>query len=221
MTVVPPFSIACHRPFLIVTFGVLQRMLSWSMTKPGFQVARRVAWLEVRNEDLSPQVDAAAFLSHRMEEASLGDAIALMTSRDVRRSHHAHAAIENVTASCVTTVGLSNAERIGHRIGAAAAAGTINTLVHVSCPLLGAALIEAIAITAQARTAAVIDSGFRRAGIFITGTGTDCIVIAAPHESNGHRFVGLHTAIGEAIGACVYEATATGIASWLADNGCA
>lgn len=218
MSAPPPFSIACRRPFLIVTFGKPQGMLSWSLTKPGFRFARRVAWLEVRDDDLPSDVDAGAWLSRRMADAGLADAVALITSRDVASVCHASASVDGITAVCVTTVGLSNAERIGHRMGPTEAAGTINTLVHVSRPLARAAFIEAIALIAQARSIAVVDSRIRRGGVAITGTGTDCVVMAAPRGLDGVRYAGLHTAIGEAIGICVYEATARGIKSWLIDN---
>lgn len=193
-------------------------MLSWSLTKPGFRVARRVAWLEVCNRELKSDVDAGVFLAHRMAQAALDDAVALMTSRDIASACCASASVDGVTAFCVTTVGLSNAERVGRRMGNSDAAGTINTLVHVSQPLSRAALVETIALIAQARTVAVADACIRRGGVTITGTGTDCIVIAAQRGLNGVLFAGLHTAIGEAIGACVYEATEKGIASWLIDT---
>ena len=54
------------------------------------------------------------------------------------------------------------------------------------------------------------------AGVAITGTGTDCIVVAAP-RGGSVRFAGMHTPVGEAIGAAVYKAMGDGIATWLQD----
>ncbi|MEI9901841.1 MAG: adenosylcobinamide amidohydrolase [Hyphomicrobium sp.] len=114
--------------------------------------------------------------------------------------------------------GLSNSERVGTRLHRPPVfAGTINTLVHVAQPLSDAALIEAISIATEARTTAVLDAGVERAGLTITGTGTDCIAIAAPLGDNAACYAGKHTAIGEAIGAAVYEATADGIRDWKTD----
>ncbi|MBS0240182.1 MAG: adenosylcobinamide amidohydrolase [Proteobacteria bacterium] len=81
----------------------------------------------------------------------------------------------------------------------------------------GAALVEAITIAAQARTTAILDSRVSRSGVVITGTGTDCIVVSAP-LGGSVRFAGLHTAIGEAIGASVYRAMRDGIATSLLDT---
>jgi len=57
----------------------------------------------------------------------------------------------------------------------------------------------------------------RREGVVVTGTGTDCIVVAAPEGAGGAQFAGLHTAIGEAAGDAVYRAIREGVAVWQAD----
>ncbi len=79
----------------------------------GFAVARDVVWVEVRNRDLGPSVDPLAFLAARRAEAGLPDALAFMTSRDISRHHRAERTVEGIVATCVTTVGLANAERVG------------------------------------------------------------------------------------------------------------
>jgi adenosylcobinamide amidohydrolase len=63
----------------------------------------------------------------------------------------------------------------------------------------------------------VIEARVERGGLAITGTGTDCIAIAAPFGEDPLPYAGKHTAIGEAIGACVHRAVADGISDWLID----
>ncbi|MGE0024374.1 MAG: hypothetical protein AB7S70_12170, partial [Hyphomicrobium sp.] len=75
-----PFQLSCRPPHLVASFPAPQRMLSWSLTKPGFQVADRVAWREVRNADLPPTEDPCASLARLMGAADLGDAVQLGTS---------------------------------------------------------------------------------------------------------------------------------------------
>lgn len=208
------FSVVSKPPFLVARFREPQTMLSWSMTRPGFQRCRKVAWLEVRNADLPPGVDPFAFLEERMVAAGHGDAVALMTSRDVRYHHLSRAQAGGIAATCLATVGLSNAVRVGRRGGAAAPLGTINLLVHVSCALSQAALIETISIATQARTAAILALDLRIEGTAVSGTGTDCIVVAAPAAGAPAHFAGLHTPIGEAVGAAVDAAVSEGGALW-------
>lgn len=213
-----PFAILLEQPFLIASFSEPQRVLSWSMLRPGFQQTRRIAWLEVRNADLPADVDPEAVIRIRISDAGLSDAVVLVTSRDIRRYRVSSVGVEQETAHCLTTVGLSNSERVGMRLHQPPSfAGTINTLVHVARPLSEAAMIEAISIATEARTSAVLDADVRRGGVTITGTGTDCIAIAAPLGEHQATYAGKHTAIGEAIGAAVYRATAEGIADWKTD----
>jgi adenosylcobinamide amidohydrolase len=213
-----PFSISFRAPLLVATFDAPQAMLSWSLTKPGFQDAQRVAWLEVRNVDLPASEDPLVSIARLMRDHHIEDAVTLITSRNVARHHLFQATVEGETATCLATVGLSNGERVGERCAEPVwLPGTVNTLVHVSSPLTQGALVETVSIVAQARTAAILDTDVRRAGAAITGTGTDCIVVAAPKGADGARFAGLHTAIGEAVGKAVYRAVAEGAETWRRD----
>lgn len=212
------FSVSCHGPFLVAEFAAPQSMLSWSLTRPGFVTARKVAWLHVRNDDLGPDVDAEAFLDTRMTAAGHGDAVHLMTSRAVSNHEAATATVGDASASCLATVGLGNAGRVGAAPQTAARAGTINLLAHCGRPLTEAGLIEALSIATEARTAAIMDLCWQVRDGVATGTGTDCIVVAAPARGAGERFAGLHTDIGAAIGRAVYDAVLCAGKQWIEEQ---
>ncbi|WP_439541667.1 adenosylcobinamide amidohydrolase [Hyphomicrobium sp.] len=210
-----PFALSCRAPFLVASFGAPQAMLSWSLTKPGFQTARQVAWLEVRNADLPPGADPLVWIGRQFSDANLSDAVTLVTSRSIAQHHLAQATVDGCTATCLATVGLSNGERVGQRsTEPVRVPGTINILLHVSQALSQAAMIETVSIVTQARTLAVIEAFVPRAGVQVTGTGTDCIVVAAPSDGEAANFAGLHTGIGEAVGRAVYHVMREGIAVW-------
>lgn len=214
--------VALARPWLVADLGAPLRTLGWALNRPGFATARRIAWREVRNADLSPELDVRAWLDAELAGAGLADAMAMVTSRDLSRHVLRSASVDGAAADCLATVGLSNAERIGVRVGArarpgAAVPGTINLAVRLSTPLADGALVEALSIAAEARTAAVIEASPARAGGRITGTGTDCIVVAAPPGDGA--FAGLHTPVGEAIGRAVYDAVRAGADAWWATIG--
>ena len=212
------FSIRCDSPILVAEFERPQAMLSWSLTRPGFTVAGSVAWLHVRDDDLALDVDPIRFLNDRMAKAGLEDAVHLMTSRDVRKNHAAEASVGSATASCLATAGLGNAERIGTAPTAHTSAGTINVLVHVDRPLSQAAFVETISIAAEARTVAVVDLAWKPRGDIVTGTGTDCIVVAAPPGDREERFAGLHTDVGAAVGRAVRDAVALAAKTWIVEH---
>lgn len=213
-----PFTIDCRPPYLVASFFEPQEMLSWSLTHPGRRISRHVVWIEVRNKDLCLNTDPVALVKEKLAAEGLPDAVALLTSRDVTRHHTAQTVVEDETATCLTTVGLSNGERVGMRVSEPVRLpGTINTLVHVARPLSEAAFLETLSVATEARTTAVIDARIERGGVAVTGTGTDCIVIAAPRSGSHVTFAGLHTPLGEAVRDAVYKATTAGIESWRQD----
>ncbi|WP_295555323.1 adenosylcobinamide amidohydrolase [uncultured Hyphomicrobium sp.] len=214
----PPFALSCRPPYLVATFDTPQTMLSWSITQPGPRTARRVVWREVRNADLPPAEDPVVSIGRMLAESGFDDAVALVTSRDIRRYHLAQSCVEGVTATCVATVGLSNGERVGSRCSEPVwLPGTINILAHVSQPLSEAALIETVSLVTQARTVAIVEANVERAGAIVTGTGTDCIVVAAPEGEGRAPFAGMHTAVGEAVGDAVVRAVREGVSVWRED----
>ncbi len=204
------------RDWLIADLAVPRRMLSWSLNRPGFHTATRIAWLHVR--EMPDDVAPAIWFQRRLDRDGLTDAIGLITSRKLTAFVSATAQVEGARATCVATVGLSNAERVGaRRQGALPNTGTINILVTLSAAITEAAQMEAMSIAAQARTAAVMEFGpILSGGARMTGTGTDCIVIAAP--AGDVPYCGLHTACGEVIGRTVYDAVAQGVRDWMTEN---
>jgi len=167
---------------------------------------------------LGLHIDPVDFVRARLSPRGLADAAVFMTSREIARHHISQSLVGHVRVACLTTVGLTNAERVGQRrCRHDSAAGTINTLVHVSRPLSPGAFVESISIATQARTAAIMETNELRDGPRITGTGTDCILVAAPDGDAAEACAGLHTDLGEAIGAAVYDATYAGAAEWSAE----
>lgn len=198
------------RPWLIADLGMSRRVLSFAPHRPGFASARRILWRQVRDADLPPDLDAGAWLGEQVRQAGHGDAVAMLTSCDIGDWQQACAG----PVTCIATVGLGNVERIGWRQPPRPGWGTINIVVAIAEGLTRPAMIEALSIVAEARTAAVIEQGIALPQGVATGTGTDCIAIAAPAGRTG--FVGLHTALGESIGKATHMAVTRGCAVWQA-----
>lgn len=190
------------RPWLTLEFATPMRVLSWALNRPGFVMTRRILWREVRNADLPLDLDVGAWLSGELDRRGATDSVAFLTSRDIALHHIATANLTGAAVQAVATVGLSNAERVGARQPVTAGQyGTINVALSLDTNLSDAGLIEALSIAVEARTAAVLDTDVRVAGRRATGTGTDCLAIAAP--PGDVCYAGLHTPTGEAIGRAV------------------
>ncbi len=202
------------RPWLEWDLGTRHRVLSWSLNAPGFVDASRIIWREVRNADLPLDMNVSGWLQDQLREKGQPDAVTMLTSRDLDAYETARATVDGVTAICVATVGLSNGEHIGARVDRRTKDwGTINLAVCLDTPLGDAALIETLSIATQARTAAVMAVAYRLPTGIATGTGTDCIAVAAP--AGQARFAGLHTPTGEAVGRAVYDAIHHGAQVWM------
>lgn len=198
------------RPWLRMDLPRPMRVLSWAPHGAGYTRASAILWREVRNADLTPGFDAESWLTAQMPL----DAVGMLTSRDVGTFHQARAVVEGVACWCVVTAGLSNAESVGRRLPYHTADyGTINLGVVLEAALTEAAQLEAMAIAVQARTAGVMAAGLQLATGPATGTGTDCVALAC--DAGDGRYAGLHTAVGEAVGAAVLEAVVRACKAWV------
>ena len=210
-----------ERPWLCYDLGTPLRVLSWAVHRPGFVTASRILWREVHETDLPANLDVVAWLSGELAAREASDAVTFLTSRSLARHHLHRATVEDATAEAVITIGLSNAERIGSREDYSGRDwgkdwGTINIALRLDQSLSDIGLLEAMSLATEARTAAVIDLGHRVATGIATGTGTDCIAIAAPPGDTA--YAGKHTALGEAIGQAVYTAVLEGGRQWQIDD---
>lgn len=202
-------------PWLEWDLGAPHRVLSWAVHRPGLVTAWRLLWREVRDDELTPELDAERWLQDELEAIGAGRAVVMLTSRRLSAHVTASAEVEGIRADCLATVGLSNAERAGTRRPLPATDwGTINIGVRLSAGLSTPAMIEAISIAAEARTLAVVEAGLQLPTGTASGTGTDCLALACPLGELPH--VGLHTAAGEALGRAVHQAVAQGVAGWRA-----
>ncbi|MFZ5475149.1 MAG: adenosylcobinamide amidohydrolase [Myxococcota bacterium] len=191
------------------------RVASWGVVRGGLARADAVAWLGVRGDELGLHVDPEAFLRARLDAAGLAGAVGMLTAARVARYEQSVARDGDVSARALVTVGLTNARRAGDP-ASAAVTGTINLLVAVSEALSDEAMLEALGVATEARTVAVLEAGVTSpmSGLPASGTGTDCVVIAAP-DGPGARWAGKHTAIGHVVGASVLAATRRATDAWL------
>jgi adenosylcobinamide amidohydrolase len=213
----PALSLECSPRWLVLRFAQPQRTASWAFLAGGLRPARSVAFHQVEDHELRPPVDARALFRSRLQSIGEPEAIGLLTSRDVASYSDFSSDCEGVSARCIATVGLGNALRAGDPPGPTACIGTINMLCHVSTGLSDEALLEALALCAEARALAVREAGIvsQRSGLPASGTGTDCIVVAAPNRDGpSARYAGKHTALGHVIGSAVMQAVQRGIRDW-------
>ena len=218
---------------LVVGLGREHDCASWALVNGGLVRASAVVWRYVDDAELAPGADAAGLepgtdaetlLRDTLASAELPGAVGLMTSRALGSYVDRRRSDAGLTVRCIATVGLSNALRAGDAAPPetpTAHAGTINLLCQLSRPMRAEALLETLAIASEARAAAMSAAGVTStlSDAPATGTGTDCVVVAAPPVgatagAAAIRFAGKHTHVGHLVGATVIETIAAGIARW-------
>ena len=199
-------------PWLLVDLGYRHRVAGWPVVGPSFGNATIVAWLQVEDNDLANPTD---YFWAQARSARIEADVGLMTAADI--AHFACLSGQNAAmeVTAVVTASLSNGESVRPSATGAPRGwhpGTVNILLHANVPLTDGAMIEAVSIVAEARTAAILDLGISLMdGRPLTGTGTDCIVVAAPPGAHPLSHCGLHTALGRLIGETCHRAVATAL----------
>jgi adenosylcobinamide amidohydrolase len=207
-------------PHLKVTFDEPQETLSWAIVGGGRGRAGAVVWREVCNADLPIDVDPQAWYRAQLRD-TFGDEpiVGLLTSRHLRAFEDVERSADGVRVRCVATVGLGNAVRAGDRVGSGGTVGTINILCWVSLPLCEEAMLETLALANEAKALGVREADIPSivSGAPASGTGTDCLVIAAKVASDDADrciYAGKHTVLGHLVGAAVFEAVHRGALAW-------
>lgn len=184
----------------------------------GFSRARVVANHQVSDDDRGATEAPLWYLRRTIRDLAIDPrgVVAMMTGANVGRAAYAFAGRGSLLAGAWCTAGCSNALRVGDRatFGSAAAPGTINLIVALNEPFEDGALAEAVQIGTEARVVAVQGAKVtsKRSGKPATGTGTDCLVVAAPVGKAAHRYCGKHTVAGELIGRAVLASCARALA---------
>ena len=153
-----------------------------------------------------------------------GTVVGMMTAASMNSCHVEKETIQGIDIAVLVTSGLSNPRHVGdhaeHRemTTSETVVGTINTIVLTSATLTQAALVEAMMIATEAKTAALVDANILSpiSQKLATGTGTDAIAIVNVHGSTV-QFCGKHVLFGEVLGRLVKDAVASSI-SWDSPN---
>lgn len=209
--------------WLQIDLGEDHQLLSWTIVGGGWRVARQVVWRQVKNSDLSRDVEPRDFFIRKLrgEGFNAAQVVGFLTSASLLNHVDITAGDKSNWVRCVTTLGLGNALTIGDPIGLPIRVGTINILVQTSSALAFSASLEAMSLVTEARTAAMLELQVpsTMSARFATGTGTDCIALASPMRDLKEVYAGKHTRIGSLIGQAVYASILQAGQGWRKNHG--
>jgi len=150
--------------------------------------------------------------------------VGLMTAVPMTRLVRRREEKDGVWVECFCTVGVANAVKAGEPVQREIKThgrrrdGTINIILVTNATLTASAMVGAVQVATESKTAILLERCIPSAsgrGV-ATGTGTDAVVVAS--GSSGRykiRYSGTHTEIGSMIGRLVTRCVGEGLNRWL------
>jgi adenosylcobinamide amidohydrolase len=200
---------------LVIKLPARYRVLGWAPMGGGLTRAEVILNHQIAPNDRAAVQSPHACLANITSMLGLDPkyTVAMMTAADVASGGFVTARRRGLAVSAWCSAGYSNALRVGDRATTFSdQPGTINIAVAINRQVTSAGLAEALQLAVEARVLAVQQAQITsvRSGLPATGTGTDCIVVAAADRSPGQSgseivYCGKHTVLGELIGRAVLK----------------
>ncbi|MEE2733137.1 MAG: adenosylcobinamide amidohydrolase [Pseudomonadota bacterium] len=215
------------------------RVLSSAVLNGGLVEAEHVLNFKVPRHfegDESPADTLRGVASRLGDSDSNGDSgqwVGMMTAASMDSMRYRREVVQGVELAVLVTCGLDNARRVGdaaeHRAMLTAAEphgvgsieiGTINTILLCSVALSTSAMVEAVQMITEAKTAALVTAGISSpvSGALATGTGTDAVAVVSGRGQERVHYCGKHVLFGEVLGRITFNAVLDSIA-WYRSPG--
>lgn len=203
-----------------ITFDMPHRVLSSAVLNGGFTLANYIVNLKVPKSVVCPSAPQQTILSYCEEANWHGVTVGMMTAASMDSFRMVKESEQGIDIAVLVTSGLSNPRRVGdraeHRVMAAKSEdiGTINIIVLTSAILTEAAMVEALLIVTEAKSAALQNAHVLSpvSNTIATGTGTDSVAIVSGQGPETVGYCGKHVLFGEMLGRMVTEAVSSSIA---------
>ncbi|HIC44666.1 MAG TPA: hypothetical protein EYO73_10430, partial [Sulfurimonas sp.] len=102
------------------------KFLSWSIINGGSHISNEVFWARVHNQELPRHIDPIQVLKNKMKGKCQKEAICFLTSAHLEDFSLKIKKERDIETSCLATVGMGNALRVGDRGDHYLRVGTIN-----------------------------------------------------------------------------------------------
>jgi adenosylcobinamide hydrolase len=217
------------RDTLIIDLGKLYRVVSSAPRGGGIIRARSILNHQVPANPMKPGhhvmkkwCNPARFLGRlAVKIKAVSPVVGLMTAVPMKQLVIDREQSGTILVECFCTVGVTNAVRAGEQVvpkrgrSQSDRAGTINIILVTNATLAVPAMIGAVQVATESKTATLIRNKVRSTterSCLATGTGTDAVALATSLE--GHyriQYSGTHTEMGSMIGRLVARCVQKGL----------
>jgi adenosylcobinamide amidohydrolase len=221
MTTLTKHTSLNHSPNHIhIEFSTPHRVLSSAVLNGGLTQADHIVNMKVAKSVVCTSSPQQTILSYCEDANWNGVTVGMMTAASMDSFRMVKESEQGIDIVVLVTSGLSNPRRVGdraeHRVMAAESedVGTINVIVLTSAILTEAAMVEALLIITEAKSAALQDAKVLSpvSNTIATGTGTDSAAIVSGQGPETVGYCGKHVLFGEMLGRMVTEAVSASIA---------
>ena len=190
------------------------RVLSSCVLNGGLVHADHVLNLKVPRQLAKQEQPAHTLQSYADGLGAGGTTVGMMTAASMASLRCYRQQVQGVELTVLVTCGLDNARRVGdtaeyqQMITSPVEVGTINIVCLSSVGLTEAAMVEAVQMITEAKTAALVNAGIRSplTCALATGTGTDAVAVVSAKGREQVQYCGKHVLFGEILGQLVLGA---------------
>lgn len=202
-----------------VEFCTPHQVMSSAVLNGGIVQASHLVNLQVPKHGASLEAPEITLAKYCADAGWSGTIVGMMTAASMDSFRVARETVQGIDVVVLVTSGLSNPRRVGDRAEhremttQSKDIGTINIIAMTSAILTEPALVEALTIVTEAKSAALQEAGIRSpvSQKIATGTGTDSIAVVNGHGPETVRYCGKHVLFGEILGCLVTDAVTSSI----------
>lgn len=202
-----------------VEFRVPHQVISSAVLNGGLVQASHIVNLQVPKSGTSKEAPEVTLSKYCVDLGWNGTIVGMMTAASMDSFQMAKETVQGIDVVVLVTSGLSNPRRAGDRAEHRKMAtqseevGTINIVALTSAILTESAMVEALLIVTEAKSAALQEAGIRSpvSNKIATGTGTDSVAVVSGHGPKTVCYCGKHVLFGEILGRLVTNAVASSI----------
>jgi len=208
-----------------IDLSVPHQVVSSAVLNGGMIQANHIVNMKVPKAGPCTELPELTLSKYCAEFGWSGTAVGMMTAASMDSFRMTKKSEQGIEVAVLVTSGLSNPRRAGdhaeHRQMASHCkqVGTINIIVITSASLTGSALIEALLVTTEAKSAALQDAGIMSpvSNKPATGTGTDSVAVVSGPGPGDIKYCGKHVLFGELLGRSVVDAVSSSL-QWAMEN---
>jgi adenosylcobinamide amidohydrolase len=205
--------------------SVPHQVVSSAVLNGGRVQANHIVNMKVSKAGPCTELPELTLSRYCAESGWSGTAVGMMTAASMDSFRMLKKSEQSIDIAVLVTSGLSNPRRAGdyaeHRQMASHEnqVGTINIIVITSASLTESALIEALLITTEAKSAALQEAVILSpvSNKPATGTGTDSVAVVSGPGPGDVKYCGKHVLFGELLGSLVIDAVSSSL-QWTVEN---